>query len=166
MKFFLIIVVFLCCVLIGFFIKNHFLKRQRFFEDLIKFIEDIVNEISFKNEKLNLIVEKNLDIFCEPLNYSLNLFKNYLDNTMSANELKFALRTKLNFLNEEEIKLFVNFLFSLGGQTKDEEINKLLINKTKLITIYDEAKNKNGKYSSLYFKLFFVLGLTISILFL
>ena len=166
MRLFLIIIVLFCSILIGIKIKNYFIKREKFFLEVVKLAEIISNEISYRSEKLILIIEKCFNNFDSSLNACLATFRDYLKNIISKQELKNKIKKELNFLNDDEVNLFFNFLFSLGEQTKEEEIINILNYKKRICNFYDDAKIKNNKYSNLYLKLFIVLGLTIGILFL
>lgn len=166
MKVFLLFVIFFCCLLIGFSIKTYFKKRKNFYDNSVKFCEKVLSDISFKNEKLQLIINNSIAEFNDEFYDALFNFNLYLSNKISKTSFQNWFNKKLYFLSSYEKSNFLNFIFSLGSQTKDEEIEKILNYKELLKSLKDEVNKKNRKYSGLYFKLFVVLGLTICIIFL
>lgn len=166
MRFFLLLTIFICCVIIGLLIKFYFIKRKNFYESLTVFSKNLKNNISFNNEKLNTIISKDINNYSKEFNEFLFIFNEYLKNKKTKIELKKDFENKLNFLSYEEKNILISFLFLLGTQTSEEEVSKInnfseIIEKTKEETI---IKSKN--YSNLYFKLFLFLGLLIFIIFI
>ncbi|MBQ9792608.1 MAG: hypothetical protein IJW32_02540 [Clostridia bacterium] len=166
MKIFLIIVIILCCVLIGINIKRYFLKRNQFYENLSIFCENLLNEICFNNQKLPLIIENNFGNFNEDFNKLLIFFNELLLDKISKEEFKKKIHKIFSYLNKNEINNFIKFLFSIGTQMKEEEIDKVknFINFIKIP--FNTEREKFKKYSNLYFKLFVALGLVFAIIFI
>lgn len=166
MKIFLIIIIILCCFLIGINIKKYFLKRKQFYENIYIFCENLLNEISFNNQKLSLIIKNNFDNFNEDFNKMLFLFNEAILDKISKEEFKKKTCKIFYYLNKNEFNNLTKFLFSIGTQTKEEETDKVknFINfiKTPLNTESEKVK----RYSNLYFKLFIALGLVFAIIFL
>lgn len=166
MKIFLLLLIFICCLIIGFLIKNYFIKRKEFYENLNIFCKNLSVNISFNNEKLKTIINNDINNYSKDFNEFLFVFDKYIKNNKSKIELKKDFENKLNFLSYDEKGILISFLFLLGTQTTEEEIVKInnfneIINKSKEETII-----KNKKYSSLYFKLFLFLGMLIFIIFI
>ncbi|MBQ3214362.1 MAG: hypothetical protein IJB10_05120 [Clostridia bacterium] len=166
MKIFLIIIIFLCCVLIGINIKSYFIKRKTFYQNLNFFCENLFNEISFNNQKLSIIVRNNFYNFNEDFNTILLSFEDFLLNKISKKDFEKSLNKNLYYLNKTEIKSLLNFLYSIGSQTKEEEIDKIKKFIKHINIPIKEENEKTKKYSTLYFKLFIVLGLAIAIIFI
>lgn len=166
MKLFLILVVFFCCIIIGVLIKKYFVKRQNFFCDLHSFCENLSNDISYNNEKLNLIINKNISIFNSDINGVLILFDSFLLNKITEQEFKQSVNQKLNFLSEKERYEIINFFINMGKYAKEEELQKILNFVSLINPIKDEVTEKNKKFSSLYFKLFLFLGIIFVIIFI
>lgn len=166
MKFLLLILIFICFVLIGILIKNYFLRCKIFYENLYMFCNVLNLEISFKNEKLNLIIKNNTNKFSDGFVEILKIFNDFLNNKLTKKNCEKQIVKKLNFLSNEEISLFLAFVFSLGEKSKEEEL-ELILNFKKEI---EERKQKsifnNKRYSNLYFKLFLIVGLMIFIIFI
>ncbi len=166
MKLILIFTIFFCCVLIGILIKKYYAKRQNFFCDLQTFCENLLNDISYNNEKLNLIINKNLELFNSDINFLFCSFNNLLMGHISLQQFSKSLNQKFNYLTDKERQEVTNFFINLGSLAKEEELQKIL-NFIALITpMKNENTEKNKKFSSLYFKLFLFLGIIFVIIFI
>lgn len=166
MKILLIFVVFFCCVLIGILIKKYFVKRQNFFCDLHTFCENLSSDISYNNEKLSIIINKNLSLFNADINLLFNSFNNYLAGQITAQEFIKSFNQKFYYLTEKERSEVVNFFINLGSFAKEEELQKIFNFVNLINPIKKEVIEKNKKFSSLYFKLFLFLGIIFVIIFI
>ncbi len=166
MKLFLIITIFVCCVLIGILIKKYYKKRQNFFCDLSSFCENLTNDISYNSEKLDIIIDKNLKLFNSDINQLFCAFKQYINGNLSDDNFKDNLYKNLNFLHEKERIEIAKFFINLGAFAKDEELQKILNFSNLINPVKTDAIEKNKKFSSLYFKLFLFLGIVFVIIFI
>lgn len=167
MKIFLLCIVLCCCTLLGFKIKEYFKRRQCFYQNFCSFCERLQNKISFNNQKINLILQEEIEQATDKdFKKFLIIYLDYIKNSLNKDEFKQKLFKELCFLNKDEQIDFLSFLTNFGGLSKEEELgnisNYLLKFKNKL----EEIKNKNEKFSNLYFKLFLILGLTIFVIFI
>ena len=82
--------------------------------------------------------------------------------------INFRKKTIKNFyyLNEFEKTQFLEFIYNLGSQTKDEEIEKINNYITEVIALKEESTNKKRVYGGLYLKLFVLLGFLFFIIFI
>lgn len=166
MKLFLIFTIFFCCVLIGILIKKYYEKRQTFFCDLCLFTQNLSSDISYNNEKLLVILNRNEKLFNSDINYLFSNFSNYINNKISVEEFEKNVNKKFNYLHEKEKFEVINFFTTLGNFAKEEELQKIT-NFLNLIENFKiEALEKNKKFSSLYFKLFLFLGITFVVVFI
>lgn len=158
-KLFLLITIFVCCVLIGVLFSKFFKRKRDFYLDLVSFCDSAKLNISYSRLKLSEIIDNNFQ------NYS-NDFKNFL-NEYQRNIIcdKEKLKDLINFLDKSSSDEIVDFFCSIGKMTKDEEIENFEINNKRFIQKKDMAIENYNKYSSLFIKLFVVCGLMLVIIF-
>lgn len=166
MKILLIIIVLVCCILIGILIRRYYSKRQNFYCDLHSFCQNLSNDISYNNEKLNLIINKNLQLFNSDINYLFTLFNIYLQGQISSSKFEKDINQKFNYLSEKEKQQIISFFINLGNLAKEEELQKISNFISLINPIKNEVTEKNKKFSSLYFKLFLFLGIIFVIIFI
>lgn len=164
MKTILLCVVFVCCVLIGIGIGSYYKKRRDFYVDVCNFCDYSSSQISFALKKINEIV-------CDCKNNCQKEFFIYLATyeRLLAGELtseEFVKQTKINFLTQEEKSELDGMFLSLGQMNRDEEIEKIAICKKNFGGKKVVCNEKFTKYNNLYFKLFFLFGLAIIVIFL
>ncbi len=166
MKNFLLIIVFICCVSIGVLIKNFYKKRKIFYCDLKLFCDNLINEISYNDEKLELILLKNTNLYNKDFTILLSNFHLFITNKINAKVFNENIKNNLYFLTENERKFIFNFFYKLGGLTKEEEIYRVNNLKHEVEKIKNETFEKYKKFSNLYLKLFIILGMVIVIFFI
>ena len=163
MKIFLVLIIFICCVSIGLAIKQYYLRRQDFYRDLFSFCQNTKVYISYSQAKLSEIIEKNLLNCKKDFLYFLQLFHNYLAGNITKKD--FISNSNLVFLDNEEREEVLNFFCQLGNMAKEEELEKIEVNMQNFERKSRKSQEENKKFSSLYVKLFLVLGLAIIIIF-
>lgn len=167
MKLFLILTILICCISIGIAIKNYLSKREKFFVDLFIFLENILNNISFNNEKLiNILKNINDDILNNDFKDFINIYIKHLNNKITDKDFETLFKNKFYYLGDFEKNMVLQFFKTLGSQTKEEEIKKINIFINEISNLKSESKNRNKTYSSLYLKLFIALGLVFVIIFI
>lgn len=164
MKIFLIFIVFSCCVAIGIAIKQYYLRRQDFYRDLFSFCQNTKVYISYSQTKLSEIIEKNSLNCRKDFLQFLQLFHNYLVGGITKEA--FVEITNLFFLGKEEREEILSFFCELGNMAKEEELEKIDVNMRNFEEKSKKAQEDNKKFSSLYVKLFVVLGLAVIIIFI
>lgn len=167
MKYFLLTVVIICCFLIGFKLRSYFQNRKIFFEKLTSFCQKLKTKISFQNEKMNLIIEQEI-YSCNSKDFQtfLNIFKEYLQQEISKEELRKKLDKNLLFLKSEEIDTIYSLLINLGGYYQDEELEQISNFEEWLNGVLNDIMSFNKKFLNVYFKLFIILGVMIFIIFI
>ena len=147
MKYFLLTVVIICCFLIGFKLRGYFQNRKNFFEKLIAFCQKLKTKISFQNEKMNLIIEQEI-YSCNNKDFQtfLNIFKEYLQQEISKEELRKKLDKNLFFLKSEEIDTIYNLLLNLGGYYQDEELEQISNFEAWLNSVLNDIMSFNKKF--------------------
>lgn len=162
-KILLLITIFVCCILIGIGIKNYYKRRKRFYSDLVFFCENCKIYISFAHTKLEEIVNR---ISCEVGQDFEKLLKNYLKYMTNQMDRQVFCDSKINFLTPKERNEIINFLLKLGEFDKQEELERIDANRLVFEAIKDKVVQDCNKFSSLYLKLFVILGLTFVIIFI
>lgn len=166
MKNILLIIVFICCVFIGISIKNFYKKRKLFYYNLKLFCDNLINEISYNNEKLELILSKSFNLYNKDFTNLINDFYLLITNQINQKTFNNNINKNLNFLNESEKCFVYNFFNNLGGLTKDEEIQRVCNLKLEIERLKNETFENDKKFSNLYFKLFIILGMVVVIFFI
>ncbi|MBE5746505.1 MAG: hypothetical protein E7359_04410 [Clostridiales bacterium] len=167
MKLFLIFTILICCIFIGIVIKNYLLKREKFFTNLLIFLENILNNILFNNEKLvNILNNINDNLLNNDFKDFIDTYIKNLENKITNKEFESLFKNKFYYLDDFEKNRILQFFNALGSQTKEEEIKKINIFIKEILNLKNESKNKNKKYSNLYLKLFIALGLLFVIIFI
>lgn len=164
MKIILLIIVFSCSLIIGILISKYFKRRQEFYLDLCSYFEITKLSISYSQSKLIEIISKNKAGFHTDFYLFLSHFEQFLLKNIETSEFKAY--DKLNFLDREEREEIFNFFSSLGEMAKEEEIERLEINNKKFSDKKDKSIFEYKKFSSLYLKLFIILGITFVIIFI
>ncbi len=164
MKIILIIVVFICCVFIGLKISQYYKKRKKFFNSLCSYCDNLKISISYSQEKLNNITQKFIKEQQDEFAKLLKDFEFFIQNKISENEFRNC--KELYFLNKDEKEDIMCFFCSLGNMAKDEEIEKIEISTLKFQNYYKKVSDDYKKFSSLYLKLFIVIGLAVVIIFI
>lgn len=163
MKIFLLCVVFICFVLIGFGVGNFYKKRRDFYVDLCNFCDYSSSQVSFFLKKTSDIVatfKKNCgEDFCKYLTSFEELLNCDLDES-AFNDVE------ISFLSREEMAEVGGLFLSFGQMDREEELEKLATCKKKFATKKAVCLENYQKYRSLYVKLFFLLGLIFVVVFL
>jgi len=167
MKILLIIVICFCCFLIGLLIRRYYLNKQRFYKCFYDCCNNIYLDISYGEDKLCNILNNYLETTSESIitNF-LKTYISYLRYNIDLQNFKNKSFNHLNFLDNNECNDIINFCTSLGNGSKDEELRKVNEFKDYIKRKESASSENNKKYSSLYFKLFIILGFMIGIIFL
>ena len=163
MKYLLIVVCVVCCIMAGLLCGKHLKKKARFYSDLCLFCEDLMLEIKGKLQTLPNFVSTHKNMFGKEFSIVLDKYEDYLSGKIEQKEF-FDL--EISSLSSNEIKDVCVFLMGLGNFLTEEELAKLQVNKSKFqlkSKACDESKNK---FYGTYMKLFVVAGVAFAIIFL
>ena len=164
MKIILVAIVFSCFLLIALGVRRYYNSRQNFYKDLTSFCSDLKLSIQSSNKKLITIIEESKEKYKGEFCLFLCHYEERLLNHISKDEFYYL--TRFEYLSLLERRQICSFFDELGRLTYDEEIEKIVNSER----VFEEQKRvcstEQTKYSSLYFKLFVVLGLLVCILFL
>ena len=129
-----------------FTLKNKEIKN--FYESFSSFNEKLINEISFgQTTILNLIKSSNTNNFYK-------LITEYFNNG------KFD-KKHITFLSEDDKNFIYNYLKMIGSGDKNAQISYLESVKNDIKNKLNKAIEQDQKYSKLYIKMGFLLGLLI-----
>ena len=163
MKYLLIVVCVVCCIMAGLLCGKYLKKKARFYSDLCLFCEDLMLEIKGKLQTLPNFVSTHKNMFGKEFSIVLDKYEDYLSGKIEQKEF-FDL--EISSLSSNEIKDVCVFLMGLGNFLTEEELAKLQVNKSKFqlkSKACDESKNK---FYGTYMKLFVVAGVAFAIIFL
>ncbi len=161
MRYFIIVVLFGLCTLIGYYFFCKYNKRKRLFSALILLGEKLTVDINFSREKLKTLIE-GLDQGIKRQLYGIdNVFLDYLDKRgeLSINSLK-----KLDFVKQDEKEFILLFLKALGRSDVDNQTKEIQSFVKRFSEIAERCKAEYKKYGSMSIKLGIVGGLFIVVL--
>ena len=165
MKLIAILTIIIGFLTIGCMLANYYKKRDRFFEDLLYFCDLLVGEISFLQHKLLNIVDSHICSFSLQFQKVLIKYKEYLNNTISAQELTDYVGA-VDLLSTEELNDISKFLLSLGRLDSDNELLKIKNYKNLFVKYSTLAKKDKSKYAPMFIKLGLIFGCIITIVLL
>ena len=153
------------CSYMGFALSKYYINRKKFFVELNLFLNSMNLDISFNQEKLEILLEKNIQ--------SINLkeLKTLINNYLSCLKQKQSVEGEklfdgITLLKKGEKEYLLNFFKGLGRfdcENQAKEFEKYF----KVIESSIEETSKEAyKYSSLYIKLGIIFGLFLSLILL
>ena len=163
MKLLLLSTIFVCCVLIGLYIKQYFVSKQNFYYDLMSFCDYIKLNISSSKQKLSAIIVARKDNYHKDFSMLLDNYMEYIRGTISQQEFN---KVNIKPLNEEEGQEVKCFLLNLGGLLREEEIENIALKRSIFESKCISCQQNTSKYSSVILKLFIMLGLVFFIIFI
>ena len=135
---------------IGISLSNNYIKRERFFNELISFCNVLSNNIKFNKNKLKIVIGDNKDHYKTELK---NFLEDYLNNK----------KNQISILTEFENQKLLEFFNSIGKMDTCGELNNIENYKIVFNEFYDSCKSKNKKYGNLYSKLGIIFALILVI---
>ena len=157
MKIALIIIICLIVIMIGRGIGHQYTVKYRFYTSLLNLLEDLKLSISFKKEKIQLVLDKHKD--SKELKQLVYAYENYLNNgTVDL--------TNVKEIDAEDVELLMEIIQSLGRYNSSTELMQI---DTYIETIKVKefrAEEDKKKYQPMVNKLSFLLSLAIGIILL
>lgn len=163
MKYLLIVVCVVCCIMAGLLCGRHLKKKARFYSDLCLFCEDLMLEIKGKLQTLPNFVSTHKNMFGKEFSLVLDKYEDYLSGKIEQKEF-FDL--EISSLSSNEVKDVCVFLMGLGNFLTEEELAKLQVNKSKFQLKSKACDENKNKFYGTYMKLFVVAGVAFAIIFL
>lgn len=161
MKLLLIILIFLVCVSIGYFLSRKYSSRKKFFAELVMLLEKLDTDINFSKQKLAEIF-KGFNANSKELATLKQNFLNYL----SSNEqlAKDKLFEGITLLKDEERETIFRFFEELGKLDVYNQTKQLSASKERFQSFCNTACEEAKKFCPLYIKLGIVVGLLVAVL--
>jgi len=153
-------IVFLCCVagvMCGLALSNKTRHREKYFAQLLMFMDRLFSDIGFLQNTIEQIV---IGFECKSTHLAKNL--NEYAGFINGNELKLT----QGVLTKRELELVKDFFIRLGTLDLSSQLDELSAKKAMFTQIFEAAKQRNKSYGKAYIKLGFLLGLGLGILFL
>lgn len=163
MKYLLIVVCVVCCIMAGVLCGRYLKKRAKFYSDLCLFCEDLMLEIKGKLQTLPNFVSAHKNMFGKEFSIVLDKYEDYLSGKIEQKEF-FDL--EISSLSSNEVKDVCVFLMGLGNFLTEEELAKLQVNKSKFQLKSKACDENKNKFYGTYMKLFVVAGVAFAIIFL
>lgn len=137
--------------LLGKCFSEKYKRKSEFFESLYYFNRDLSSNISYKKDSLSVLTKKK---------YASEDFNRVLNNAFESDEFCELPR----YLSNGEIDFLREYFNSIGKNTTCGEVEYIEHADVIIKSYRDETKKFEVKYSPLYVKLGFSLGLTVFIL--
>lgn len=164
MKIFIIVLIMILSILVGFIFSKKYSNRNKFFQSLVSLCQKFDVEINYSRERVKNILE-NLD---EKHKINLSgLDKNYISFIEKKNQLnKETLFRNIPFLKENEEDMIFMFFKSLGRSDVDSQSKEIKNFQKKFEDKLKETQTENKKYGTLSIKLGVIVGLFVVVLLL
>lgn len=138
----------LICTFFGYRLSVKYKDRKNFFTDFISFNEKMINEVSFSQNSLLSIVEKEKK---ENRDFGKLLYEKITDNDIILPK----------YLKEDEAETLFEYVNNLGKSDRESQLTYLSAKKKVIDELRVSAENEAKKYGNLYIKLGFLTGLII-----
>ena len=157
MKYVIIAVLFVICLVVGYTFFSKYDKRKKFFTSLIMLAEKLTVEINFSRERLKVLIE-NFD-----KNTKQNLlgidegFISYLDKKTELNEKEIF--KKADVLKKNEKDFILLFLKTLGRSDVENQTKEIANFNKRFQEMKASSDLEYKKYGTLSLKLSLIAGL-------
>ena len=138
---------------IGHLLANKYRERKLFYDSLLNFNDLLINQVSFGQKSI-------LELIKNDKNDCLYIVLREYFYANNFNE------TYLNFLDNTEIDFIKNYFKLIGVGEKNSQIEYLKSIKIEIMNKLNNATENVSKYTKLYLKLGFLIGLLIFVSFL
>lgn len=156
MKVFLMIFVFIVCVILGFVFSLKYRRRANFFKALISLAQKLDIGINFSRERLHNIISSLDESVKKNL---LGIDKNYLAYLDGSQSELDNLFKGINILKEQEKEIVLMFFKMLGRSDVDSQSREIKNFLTRFEDLSNLANTENKKYGNLSLKMGVIIGL-------
>lgn len=157
MKWILIAVVFIACVIIGFLFSIKYKKRCNFFKSLILLSQKLDIGINFSRERLQNLFTSLDESIKKDLN---NLTDNYIAYLQENSELTCEKLFKgINFIKDNEKDIILMFFKMLGRSDVESQSKEIKNFEFRFNELATKAIEENKKYGGLSLKMGLIIGL-------
>ena len=157
MKYIIIAVLFVICLVVGFTFFNKYDRRKKFFSSLIMLAEKLTVEINFSRERLKVLIE-NFNKYTKQNLLGIDEgFVSYLDKKTELNEKEIF--KKADVLKKDEKDFILLFLKTLGRSDVENQTKEIasFTNRFQEMRVISDTEYK--KYGTLSLKLSLIAGL-------
>lgn len=165
-RLFLILVVLICCILIGCFISNYYKKRNIFFAELLSFTQFLKTHVKHGNEKLAVVINRFSLSDSDNFNNLIFKYELFIDNKLDKIEFESFINNNLLFLKDKEKKTVFNFFITLGNFDEDCELTNLEVFEKNLENLVKFTTNESNKFSPFAIKMSVLIGSLLFIIFI
>lgn len=162
MKWLLIAIVFIVCVVIGFIFSLKYRRRANFFKALILLSQKLDIGINFSRERLQNLFK---DLDQEIKKDLLNLQDNFVLYLQEGGELTSEKLFKgINILKDNEKDVILMFFKMLGRSDVESQSKEIKNFELRFGELSTKANEENKKYGSLSIKMGLILGLMSAVI--
>lgn len=151
----------MCIAYIGLAIRRYYVSRKNFYEELLGFIDALVNNITFLKSPLPKVISSYTSLKKTDFCRLLNDFGSIISNGEFAGSGK---KLKVNIIAAKEMGDINTFFGELGKYDSATQLNNLGSWRSKFDTAYKVSVKKADTYGALAFKLGVLLGILAMIL--
>lgn len=150
-----------CTTYIGFGIANYYIKREKLFFELCQFCEKLKTDIGFLLMPLEEILSEASENYISGLKDITEVCKKIIEsgNALTSEDLRRQL--KCACINEEEKRLICGFFCMLGKSDEKTQLEQIEGYKQRFAAAELSCSADKKKYSSMYKKLGFLLGVAV-----
>lgn len=146
---------------IGFGIANYYIKREKLFFELCQFCEKLKTDIGFLLMPLEGILSEASENYLSGLKDIADLCKNIIKGGNELTSEKLQQQLKCACINEEEKRLICGFFCMLGKSDEKTQIEQIESYKQRFSAAEQSCSADKKKYSPMYKKLGFLLGVAV-----
>lgn len=140
-----------CCTMIGWNVRKSFFTKMQYFQDLVKFCEQLQQNMQSKKEKVNIFVQKYLSFYHGQFQKDIEMYFLKRENP------------SLDIVNQQEREEILQFFNCLGHLTIDEEVSNVISYQKTFEHYLSLYTSKYEKYGNLILKLSSLVGAIICI---
>lgn len=144
---------------IGLGIKKYYKARAKLFEDCLKFVELLCDEISYAKPTLDKIIDEFLAGNQSEFTNVLKKYRQGLADGKTASDIKISSK----YLLQSERELLTDFLQNLGRFDAKTQLNNLAGYKVKIEKIKVRTEEKSNINGNMAFKLMVLAGIVVLI---
>lgn len=152
-------VIAICLAHVGLGIKKYYKARAKLYEDCLKFVELLCDEIAYAKPTLDKIIDEFLAGNRSEFTNILKKFRQGMSEGKSAQDTKITSK----YLSQSEKELITEFLQNLGRFDAQTQLNNLAGYKAKIAKLKTAAEEKSNTNGTMAFKLMMLLGIVVLI---
>ena len=158
----LILCIIFCFSLLGYKLASYYISRKKFFSSLQVFMSSFKLDVSFSQDKLKNIIEKNsLNVSSPDLTSICSNVCTILDNKKPIDN---TILSNVKILKNEEKDFIIKFFSNLGKYDSTNQAKEIDSYLATINEMYINANDECKKYASLFIKLGAIIGVLVCLL--